>query len=80
VSGEEVDGRAVVRVADNGLGVPPELREEVFVLFRRAHNGAGGHGIGLATTRRVIEAHRGRIAIEASEPPGTTVVFDLPLA
>ncbi len=69
-----------MRVVDNGIGVPPELRDEVFVLFRRGPGGASGNGIGLATTRRVVEAHQGRIAIEASDPPGTTVVFELPLA
>ena len=79
VSGDETDGRAVVRVEDNGIGVPPELREEAFVLFKRGRTGAAGDGIGLATTKRVVEAHRGRIAIDPSPQVGTTVVFELPL-
>ena len=79
VSGVEAGDRARVQVQDNGIGIPPELREDVFVLFTRVDQGVDGNGIGLATTKRVIEAHQGRIAIEPSDSYGTTVVFDLPL-
>lgn len=81
----EVDVHAVaradrwcIRVRDNGTGVDPARVEDVFALFVRDHHVVPGHGIGLATTRRVVEAHGGRIGIEATEGPGTTVWFDLP--
>lgn len=79
VSADSVDGRAVVRIRDNGTGVAPELREKAFTHFARGDHEAEGSGIGLATCRRIVEAHGGRITIEATDLPGTTVCLDLPL-
>ena len=50
----------------------------MFVLFSRADKRVDGSGIGLATARRVVEAHGGRIGMQAAEPQGTTVWFELP--
>lgn len=86
VSGEVSGGRVRVRVQDNGIGVPATQVEDVFELFFRATESPSGsqpegHGIGLATTKRIIDAHGGHIGIEApdsSEVVGTTVWFELP--
>ena len=67
-----------VTVTDNGIGVAAERREDMFVLFSRADKRVDGSGIGLATARRVVEAHGGRIGMQAAEPQGTTVWFELP--
>ncbi len=67
-----------VRVADRGIGIPPERREAMFVLFARADKRVGGAGIGLAAVRRIVEAHGGRAGIEGAEGGGTTVWFELP--
>ncbi|CAB4692505.1 MAG: GAF domain-containing protein [Actinobacteria bacterium] len=68
-----------VQVADRGLGIPSEERERVFEPLARAHHDIPGSGIGLATVRRVIDAHHGRIGIDETPGGGTTVWFDLPV-
>jgi signal transduction histidine kinase len=65
-------------VTDNGIGVAPERRETMFVLFARADKRVDGSGIGLATAKRVVEAHGGRIGMEDAAGGGTTVWFELP--
>ena len=67
-----------VSVTDNGIGVSPERREAMFVLFARVDKRVEGSGIGLATAKRVVEAHGGRIGMDEAEGGGTTVWFELP--
>ncbi|MFC4786567.1 sensor histidine kinase [Nocardioides sp. MAHUQ-72] len=67
-----------VRVVDHGLGVPEGDRERVFEPFTRVHPRVPGSGIGLATVRRVVEAHGGRIGLEGTPGGGTTAWFELP--
>ncbi len=78
VAAERRDDVWRVTVTDNGIGVAAERREDMFVLFSRADKRVDGSGIGLATARRVVEAHGGRIGMQAAEPQGTTVWFELP--
>ena len=72
------DGRCIT-VDDNGPGIPESERERVFGIMQR---GVGrdvpGLGIGLATCRRIVESHRGRIGVEDSPLGGTRVRVDLP--
>jgi signal transduction histidine kinase len=76
------DGLVRVDVSDNGPGVPPADRERVFELFARSDTTVPGSGIGLATVRRIVEAHGGRVGVEDGDSsdgsPGTTVWFTLP--
>jgi len=52
----------------------------VFKMFQRLHGRSDyeGNGIGLALCKRIVERHQGRMGIEANEPFGTTVWFELP--
>jgi two-component system NtrC family sensor kinase len=71
---------AVLRVADNGPGVPEELRERVFDPFFTTKRDGEGTGVGLALCRTIAKAHGGGIAVEATPGGGATFVVRLPLA
>ena len=64
---------------DNGQGIPTASREQVFEPFTRGPTSISGSGLGLATCRRIVEGHGGRIWIAASGNLGTTVAFTLPV-
>jgi signal transduction histidine kinase len=66
-------------VADNGLGIEAKDQARVFAAFERGDDsGHGGSGLGLSITKRIIEAHGGKIWIEASTPEGTVIKFTIP--
>lgn len=65
ITAERVDGGTLVRVRDDGPGVPATIRDRVFeALFTTKPHGTG---LGLALCRLIIEAHRGRIFLEPSD-------------
>ena len=68
----------VVTVRDNGLGVDPDQATRIFGMFSRASSATDGAGIGLAVCRRIVEAHGGRIWVEAPEDGGSAFRFTLP--
>jgi two-component system sensor kinase FixL len=78
VAVDAADGVARVVVSDAGPGIPPEIREKLFTPFFTTKS--RGTGLGLATAKRLIEAHAGRIRIECPPSGGTTVTIELPLA
>ncbi|MDH0866140.1 sensor histidine kinase [Mitsuaria sp. GD03876] len=67
-------------VTDNGPGIPPDLREQVFERFFRATHEGNGCGLGLAIVKEIVERHGGRIALAAAQPRGLRVSIQLPLA
>jgi PAS domain S-box-containing protein len=67
-----------ISVSDEGVGIPESERGRIFELFSRGAQSASGRGIGLATCRRVIELHGGRIWVEPNDPRGSTFNFTLP--
>ncbi|MGN6326557.1 sensor histidine kinase [Pseudolysinimonas sp.] len=68
-----------ITVDDDGPGIPVDARERVFeVMERAAGDDVPGLGIGLATCRRVVDAHGGRIAIEDSPLGGARIAVSLP--
>ena len=79
--GAERDGGCWrITVRDNGIGVPPEQREQVFKMFGRLHpaDDYPGTGIGLALVRRIVERHGGRVWVEPGEDGGSVFTFTLP--
>lgn len=85
ISAAAEGGQAVLRVADNGIGIEPEERERVFEQFHRSNNPAfirvAGTGLGLYISRQLAEANGGGLAVERSSPEmGTIFALALPLA
>ncbi|MFI6122787.1 ATP-binding protein [Streptomyces sp. NPDC051064] len=68
-------------VADNGIGIPPEFADKVFVIFQRLHarDEYEGTGIGLSLCRKIIEFHGGRIWLDPEPAEGTLIHFTLPV-
>ncbi len=67
-------------VADNGIGIEPRFREQVFEMFRRLNSYADypGTGIGLSVCKMVVERHGGRIWVGQAAGGGSVFQFTLP--
>jgi PAS domain S-box-containing protein len=81
VGGEPGEGeQAAFFVRDNGAGFPPEYGGKLFRPFQRLHNQEqfDGHGIGLASVKRIVERHGGTVSAEGRPGEGATFRFTLP--
>jgi signal transduction histidine kinase len=79
------DGSALACVADNGIGIPPEMLRRVFDLFTQVGNARsmaqGGLGIGLAIVKQIVAMHDGSVQAESGGPgQGSRFTVRLPLA
>jgi len=83
LSAEQTDHQMIrVQVADNGPGIPPEYREKIFDRFSQVPGQKGrqrGSGLGLTFCRLVVEAHGGKIWVEANPIGGSLFTFTLPI-
>lgn len=78
----EQDREVIIRVYDNGIGVPADKREKLFQEFYRAHGDtvtdAGGTGLGLSIVRETVESIGGRAWAEFPDDTGSVFAFALP--
>jgi two-component system phosphate regulon sensor histidine kinase PhoR len=82
ISLREDANHVVMKVSDNGMGIPTEYHEKIFEKFFRVpagdtHN-AKGHGLGLSYIRQVVQQHGGIIAVESREGAGSSFSIRLP--
>ncbi len=77
----ERDGQALIEVADQGIGIPPEDQARLFESFHRASNVGNrqGTGLGLVIVKKAVELHGGTISIESKVDAGTRISVRLPL-
>jgi light-regulated signal transduction histidine kinase (bacteriophytochrome) len=80
VSAERRDSEWVLAVEDNGIGIEPRYAGKIFELFTRLNTIADypGSGIGLATCKKAVEHHGGRIFLKPKSNSGATFYFTLP--
>jgi len=69
---------AILYVSDTGVGIPPENIPRLFEAYFTTKK--GGTGLGLPTTRRIIEEHNGHITVQSEPGKGTSFRVELPLA
>ena len=73
-----LDGRRRIEVRDRGRGVPPEQHQRIFAPLIRLDKSIAGTGLGLASCRRIVEAHGGTMGVREREGGGSVFWFDLP--
>lgn len=80
VKRDKTDG--ILEVIDNGLGMSADTQAQLFKPFFRAPESKAlpGHGLGLATTKRLVEAHGGTLVVKSRLGAGTQMTVRLPLA
>jgi heavy metal sensor kinase len=78
------EDKAVIEVADTGIGIPPNALPHIFERFFRVDKArsrdAGGAGLGLAIVKSICAAHGGQVYVESSEGQGSRFKVELPLA
>jgi signal transduction histidine kinase len=72
------DGSAVVEIADNGPGIPEDVKSHIFEPFFTTKGVGEGTGLGLDTVQRIVRKHRGSVQVE-SAPGDTRFQIWLPL-
>ena len=84
LSAEEVAGRAIISVQDNGVGVAEHEQPRIFERFYRVNKERsremGGAGLGLAIAQWIVEQHQGKITVESTLGAGSIFRVELPLA
>jgi signal transduction histidine kinase len=68
----------LISVEDNGVGIPPEARQEIFKVFYST-KGNRGTGLGLAVTKKIVEEHGGGITVDSAPGQGSRFTIRLPL-
>jgi signal transduction histidine kinase len=82
ISFEKRDTDALLSIADNGIGIPPEYRERAFQIFQRVPTAKAyqGSGIGLAICKKIVDGLGGHISIDDAPGGGTVFYITMPLA
>ncbi len=73
-------GQVTLRVADNGPGIPDEVKEKIFDPFFTTKGSGKGIGLGLAIVQQIVEAHGGAVTLESAAGQGTAFTISFPAA
>lgn len=78
ISSEVKEENLVIHIADDGLGIEKDIRDQIFNMFFRGHAVSVGNGLGLYVVRKCMEAMNGTVLIQSEEQVGTTVSLYFP--
>lgn len=83
ISTEEIEGRAVIQIADQGIGIAREDQPFIFDKFYRSQSvkktEVSGSGLGLYLVKYFVELHRGQVEVESEPGKGSTFTISLPM-
>lgn len=83
ITTQKLQGKAVVRVADNGPGIPDEMKPLVFEMFYSGAKSSADNrrslGLGLSLCKSIINAHGGELELSDNVPQGAVFTFSLPI-
>ncbi len=83
ISTEEVDGKIIVQIADQGIGISSDELSNIFMKFFRSKEAKNspikGSGLGLYLAKYFVELHKGQIKVESSQGLGSTFTVELPV-
>ncbi|RAP74400.1 sensor histidine kinase [Paenibacillus montanisoli] len=79
VTADQEDGFAAIRIADTGIGIPPEDLPHVTEKFYKGSSQRSGSGLGLAICKEIVELHGGTFRLESTVGEGTSVTIAIPL-
>lgn len=83
ITSEERDGRVIIQVADQGMGIPEDELPHVFMKFYRSKNAKSstikGSGLGLYLAKYFVELHKGTISVDSRPGEGSTFTVELPM-
>ncbi len=74
-----VDNNIIVTIADNGCGMPEDVKNNIFDIFYTTKDVGKGTGLGLSITYGIMEKHNGHISVESEPDVGTTFTIELPI-
>jgi signal transduction histidine kinase len=76
------DDAVIIRLGDDGIGIPAAIREHIFEPFvtgNEARTSGGGSGLGMAISKKIVEAHGGELVLMPGKEKGTTYEIRLPI-
>lgn len=77
----KLSDRAIISIADNGIGIAPENQKKIFEKFEQVDNTVkNSTGLGLAITQELVKLHNGTISVESSINKGTKFTIALPFS
>jgi signal transduction histidine kinase len=78
LTSRDINGRIIFEVADNGTGMDYEVKKNVFTGFFSTKNTGKGTGLGLLTTRKIVQQHGGTVSFESTEGVGSVFRIEFP--
>ena len=79
VSSEITEGKCIIKIEDNGIGIPDEYQSKIFDMFFRASSNSNGSGLGLYIVKETLDKLNGTVVLESIPTKGSKFIVELPL-